>query len=297
MTPRTLTAAGAVLVLTAALTGCADVEAAKQREAELRAQLESQIASARKDAERAQQSVAGVRDDLRRLREDHDALTARVTELEARPEAAPAAAAPADAAAAATKPKPDRKALLEEMKRLQAKVFDETATLDEQQRFWELARTTGAVDEMMKTLEAKVKERPDDKEMRMQLAQSYIAKLLSIPGGPEQGIWSMKAEAQWKEVLKQDPEHWDARYSIAFNWSMWPDFLNKTPDAVREFEKLREVQERQAPDAKHGQTYLQLSRLYQKQGKSDKAKDVLRAGLGRHPDDAELKKALGSLEE
>ena len=130
----------------------------------------------------------------------------------------------------------------------------------------------------------------------MQLAQAYISKLMSIPPGMEQAVWSNKAVAQWEAVLKTDPEHWDARFSLAFNWSMWPDFLNKTPDAIREFEKVREVQERSTPDEKHAQTYFQLSRLYQKQGKSDKAKEALRAGLTRFPQDAELKKALESLE-
>jgi tetratricopeptide (TPR) repeat protein len=131
----------------------------------------------------------------------------------------------------------------------------------------------------------------------MGLAQAYVAKLMSIPQGPEQGLWSNKAVQQWQAVLEKDPDHWEARYSLAFNWSMWPDFLNKTPDAIREFEKVREVQERQTPEAKHADTYLQLSRLYVKQGKADKAKDVLRSGLGRFPQDEDLKKALASMED
>lgn len=290
--PRLVLAVSLALLLAA----CGDDQAARQREAEARDAMKADVEKVRKEAERATQEAQAAKKDVRTLRDEVTALADRVATLEKRPAAAAEAVttsaetAPAGAAKAA-----DRKALLEEMKSLQEKVFDGTATDDEQQRFWELARTASVVDEMMKTLEEKVKDRPEDTAARMQLAQAYIAKLLSIPPGPEQALWSNKAVAQWQTVLKQEPDNWDARYSVAFNWSMWPDFLNKTPDAIREFEKTREVQERQTADPKHAQTYLQLSRLYQKQGKSDKAKDALKAGLARHPDDAELKKALESL--
>ncbi|MCE9636444.1 MAG: tetratricopeptide repeat protein [Planctomycetes bacterium] len=287
-----------VLVVSLALlaAACGDDQAARQREAEARDAMKADIEKARKDLDKATQEIQAAKKDARALRDEVTALMERVSAVEKRPVAgASAAPAATDTGSANAAKAIDKKALLEEMKSLQEKVFDGTATDDEQQRFWELARTASVVDEMMKTLEAKVKDRPEDTAARMQLAQAYIAKLLSIPQGPEQGLWSNKAVAQWQTVLKQEPDNWDARYSVAFNWSMWPDFLNKTPDAIREFEKTREVQERQTADPKHAQTYLQLSRLYQKQGKSDKAKEALKSGLARHPDDAELKKALESL--
>lgn len=284
-----------LLVVAATLGGCGDEAAARAREDALRSELKGEIEKARKDADRASQQAASARDEARNLRNEVGALSARVADLEARPEAAGMAAG---AAPPAAKPAvPDRKALLAEMKALQDKVFTGAATDEEQQRFWELARNAAVIDEVMKSLEAKVGERPEDVDARMQLARAYVAKLMSIPQGPEQGLWSNKAMAQWQAVLKQEPENWDARYSVALSWSMWPDFLNKTPDAVKEFEKLQEIQERLPVAPKQAQTYLQLSRLYQKQGKADRAKEILRTGLARLPDDAELRKALGALEE
>ena len=102
---------------------------------------------------------------------------------------------------------------------LMGKVLDGTATADEQTRFWKLARETEMVEKVISDLEAKVNGAPKDIAARMNLAQGYIAKLLSIPGGPEQGIWAMKAELQWGEVIKQDENHWKANYSIAESWS------------------------------------------------------------------------------
>jgi tetratricopeptide (TPR) repeat protein len=284
----------AALVLGA--PGCGDDPEARARDEAERAALRSDLERTRKDLERTAQALQSVRDESRNLRGEVALLAERVGALESRAPGGAAAATDGVAPSVAKPAAPDRKAMLAEMKSLQEKVFAGTATDEEQQRFWELARSADVLDELMKRIEAKVAQSPDDSEVRMQLANAYVAKLMSLPPGPEQGLWSGKAVQQWEAVLKKDPEHWDARFSLAFNWSMWPDFLNKTPDAIREFEKVREVQERGAPEEKHAQTYLQLSRLYQKQGKSDKAKDVLRAGLARHPDDAELKKALGSLD-
>lgn len=278
------------------LAACGPDPEAAARADEERAALRKDAEAARREMEKAGEALRTLRDETRTLRDELSRLGARVEQLEAASADGPAGGG-AEAVGGAPKPAgPDRKAQIEELDALRKKVFDGTATSEEESRFWELARSSGRVAALITELEGKVKEAPADVDARMNLAQAYVAKLLSIPPGPEQGTWSMKAEAQWKKVLELDPEHWEARYSVAFNWSMWPDFLNKTPDAVKEFETLREIQERKAPEAQHGQTYLQLSRLYLKQGKQEKARDALKSGLARHPNDAELKKALDALE-
>jgi len=178
---------------------------------------------------------------------------------------------------------------------LQAKVFGGKATPDEMARFWELARTSGALNDMLGKLEGKVKGSPGDLKARMQLAQGYVAKLLTVPDGPERGAWAMKAEGQWAKVLAVDENHWDAGYSLGVSWSQWPDFFNKTPDALKQFETLRDVQERGHPEARHAQTYLSLSRLHRKLGNADKAREALEAGAARHPESEDLRKALDAL--
>ena len=98
-------------------------------------------------------------------------------------------------------------------------------------------------------------------------------------------------------MLKRNENHWDARFALATNYSFYPGFLNKTPEAISHFETLRHLQERGAPEAKHARVYDALSRLYTRRGKSEKAREALTAGLERHPDDEALAKALRDLDE
>lgn len=204
--------------------------------------------------------------------------------------AAPVAAA--DPQTSATEDAAQEAAKKAEFEALGKKIFAHQATPDEQARFWELARTTGVLTDLIAELSKKVEQAPADADARMQLAQGYLAKLLTVPDGPERGAWAMKANEQWQKVLESQPEHWEARFSLAIAWSRWPDFLNKTPDAIREFETLRQQQARMNPEPHQSQTYLQLALLYRKVGNYDKAKQVLQEGLVRHPGEEALQKAM-----
>jgi tetratricopeptide (TPR) repeat protein len=212
------------------------------------------------------------------------ALEERVDALEKSRGAAPAPNAPKDESKAG--------ASFEEFAALQKKVFEGDATTDEQARFWELLRLKPELlADAMKRLEKAVADNPGDHEARMKLSRAYLAKLFTVPDGPEKGVWSMKAMEQYRKVLEADPNHWEARYSLAFNYSQWPDFLNKRPDAIREFETLRKIQENATPEPQHARTYFQLRQLYLKDGRTEDAKAVLEEGVRRFPDDEELKKA------
>jgi len=145
--------------------------------------------------------------------------------------------------------------------------------------------------EALASLEGEVKDAPRDIDARLALADLYVAKLLTVPDGPEKGAWSMKAVGQWTAILGIDPDNWDAHASLGVNYSFWPEQFNKRPEAIKELEAARKIQERSTPDAKHANTYLQLRLLYLKDGRTDDAKKMLDEGLRRFPDDEELKKA------
>ena len=130
----------------------------------------------------------------------------------------------------------------------------------------------------------------------MELADAYVAKLLTVPAGPERGIWGVKAEKQWQDVVKQDPDHWDAQYTLAFNYSMYPDFLNKTDDAIQGFERALAIQQRVQPKPQHAKTYVQLARMHKKKGNAKKAREVLELGQMRHPRDKQITAALAALQ-
>lgn len=166
---------------------------------------------------------------------------------------------------------------------------------EEEQRFWEAARTTPLLAGVIAKLEEEVKADPENIATRMDLSRSYVAKLMTLPTGMEQGVWALKAEGEWQEVLTRDPAHWEAQYSLGVSWTFWPDYLNKTPDAIKALE--RSVQLQEAADARPEQAdaYWYLSRCYVKQGNSQKAREVLDRGLTRHPGNDKLAQSLDTM--
>lgn len=177
-----------------------------------------------------------------------------------------------------------------------ANSLDPSAGIEGLERFWDLAKNTDIIDARMAELEGLVEGNPSDTEARMQLADYYLAKLFTVPSGPEQGLWGGKAEQQWKQVLELDPEHWDAQFTLANNYSYYPDFLNKTGDAISGLERAREIQQLLPPTEQHTQTYLSLARMYLRKGKSDEAREALEGGLDYHPGNAALLEALEDLQ-
>jgi tetratricopeptide (TPR) repeat protein len=214
------------------------------------------------------------------------ALEERIDALE-KSRAAGGAASPTQG-----EPPKDAKGAAGEFDELLKKMTSGAATADDKERFWELAREKPALlADLIKQFEKSVADAPRDKEAHRNLAQAYLVKLMAVPDGMEKGLWSNKMIGQEKAILDIDPEDWDARFSIGINYSFWPEQFNKRPDAIKEFETLRKIQETKTPDPKHAQTYFQLRQLYLKDGKTDEAKAVLDEGLRRFPDDEELKKA------
>jgi len=163
---------------------------------------------------------------------------------------------------------------------------------EDQERYWEMAKSEGFLDAVISDMEGRVEGSPEDLAARMELSRDYIAKLFTVNPGPEMGLWAAKAETQWKEVLARDDRHWEARFSLATSWARYPDFLNKGPDAVREFETLRRQQESGPVEPRQAQVYLELGNLYKRAGNAEKQRAALEEGMRRHSDSEELRKAL-----
>jgi tetratricopeptide (TPR) repeat protein len=262
-------------------------------------ELQSDLARARGDLELAvagQQeldlSVSTLRHRLGRLEQQ-----GAVSMIAAGPEPTAPEGASRDVAGA-PEAGPDDEALAAEFAELLALgVLDDDgrATPDQQARFWELARTTGALGDLIAGLEARVQAAPGNTESRMELADAYVAKLLTVPGGPERGVWGARAEGQWRDILAVDPGHWGANFALAENYSYYPKFMGKTGEAIDGMEKAKDLQQALAPQPDHVQTYLILSRLYLDQGDVAAARTALQSGLAYHPGDAELLAALEAL--
>ena len=165
---------------------------------------------------------------------------------------------------------------------------------EDMERFLKLARQSDLIDERIAELKARVAADPGDVAARMQLADFYTGKLMTVTG-PEQGLWGSKAEEQWKQVVALDDGHWRAHSSLGTNYSYYPSVMGKSGDAIHHLERARDIQRYGAPESKHVDTYLFLSRLHQRAGQSEEARAVLEEGLGRHPGDETLAQALEEL--
>jgi hypothetical protein len=270
------------------------------REEARKARDEAAAASAA--AAEAKEQASTTAEARRSRAEGSDALAVRVAALEAAAlrgaagGGGAAVAGPPDAASgggASPGSAPDP-ALFAEYDALRRKFFGGTATAEETARLFEVLKAPGFLERLLSDLEGKVANAPGDHGGRMDLADAYIAKLFTVPPGPEMGVWGTKAEEQWKEILRQDDRHWRARFNLAFSWSQYPEFLNKTPDSIREFEKLRGQQEQGAAEPRHADTYFHLHSLYRRMGNAERAKEALEEGLRRFPEDPELRKVQES---
>ena len=204
-------------------------------------------------------------------------------------EDSPPAQEPALPAEATATTAEDTAAFEQEMKR----VLRGEASDDEQLAFWQGIRTSKRLDALIADLKDTAESNPDDVATRLSLAQAYITKLWGAPAGPAQGLWAGKAEVLWKEVLETDPNNWDAQRNIAFSYSQYPDFLNKTGAAIAEYEKTLAIQEAaDEPRGRFANSYLELSKLHIKNGDPSSALATLEKGATIHPDNAGLAEQL-----
>jgi tetratricopeptide (TPR) repeat protein len=173
--------------------------------------------------------------------------------------------------------------------------MDINGTSEEQERFWSLVREGNLLSNLLNQLEKAVEDDPSSADARLQLADAYIAKLYTVPGGPEQGIWGGRAEEQWKSVVKLDPNNWDAQFSLAESYSYYPPFMGKTGEAVAGLEAAFEIQSHLNPEPKHVTTYMLLAGMYERQNEIERARETLETGLEMHPGDPKLLDALNNL--
>ncbi len=156
-----------------------------------------------------------------------------------------------------------------------------------------LSRYPGEVDETVAGLQEAVKKDPTNAELQTALAVALVGKLwVATQPGPAQGaVWS-QANAAYEAALRNDPQHWQARFGQAFGTSMIPDFLGQRPKAIKQFEELRKRQETIAPEKHFSQTYYRLGALYKEEGNVEKAREIWQKGLELFPNDTPLKDAL-----
>jgi len=159
----------------------------------------------------------------------------------------------------------------------------------ELEQLWQKLRDEKRIDAVLAEIERQAANAPNDPDLASELGKAYIQKLFDAGVGPLAGVWGEKADKSFDRALELDPEHWNARFEKAIALSNWPAFLGKQGEAARQFELLREQQERSAPQAGHARTYFFLGNLYEQMGQREKAAAAWSRGLELFPDDAQLR--------
>jgi tetratricopeptide (TPR) repeat protein len=167
---------------------------------------------------------------------------------------------------------------------------------DEAQKVWKALREDGLVDEVLALFEEKAKDQANDPAAQVELGKAYLQKLFTVPAGPEQGLWAMKADKSFDAALALDDHSWSARFNKGVSLSNWPAFMGKQNDAARQFETLIEQQNQVAPKPEHAQTYFFLGNLYQGMGKGDQALATWKKGLELFPGNAQLENQVHAAE-
>ena len=157
---------------------------------------------------------------------------------------------------------------------------------------WWLSRNRDQISEVIKGIEEQIQKNPNDPNLHVALASAWTAELINQPPGPQQGLLWGKVGAAYDAALALEPNHWQARFGKAFGTSMAPEFLGLRPEAIRQFEELKALQGRGAPEPEHAQVFFRLGTLYKDAGNAEKARAIWAEGLKLFPDSQELKDTL-----
>lgn len=164
---------------------------------------------------------------------------------------------------------------------------------DEQLAFWQSVKSSEKLDRLIRDLQQSTASDPSDVDSRLSLGLAYVAKIWSMPDGPEKAIWAGKAEGVWKEVIAVAPQNWEAQRNLAFSYSRYPDFLNKSSDAIAEYERTLTLQEAAPSSNKEfANSYLEMARLQLKTGNPGNALATLERGAAAHPDSTLINRQL-----
>ncbi len=247
--------------------------------------------------------LAGLRDDVRKLRQELETLrtspqlesstAARlpVGEIDAAVERALAGrkgqppAGEAARAAAAPGAEFDAKAAF-------AELSDPALDWEGHRRKWSELAKAGKLDEVLALYEKAATDNPNDAKAQTALGQAYLNKLFNSPQGPEAGIWGTKADKAFDHALAIDDHNWEARYTKAVSLSNWPAFLGKQPEAIHNFEVLVQQQSEGPVQPEYASTYLILGNLYQQTGKVDKALAIWQQGQSLFPDQQQFQQKI-----
>jgi|GEM_PF-5746697 len=170
-----------------------------------------------------------------------------------------------------------------------------TATDDDVAQLMKMAKDRAVFGRILEGLRHRIEENPDDIQARLQLVQAESAGIHVAESIADRAAIGQRVREQLAEVLRREPDNWEARYTRAVGISHSQKDPKGRADAIREFEAVRVLQEARAIEPRFAKTYAQLATVYLSERNTTQARETLERGLARHPDAEVLRRLLESL--
>ncbi|HEX5723826.1 MAG TPA: hypothetical protein VFX98_00080 [Longimicrobiaceae bacterium] len=137
---------------------------------------------------------------------------------------------------------------------------------------------------------------PDDPRPLVGLGQVKTRCRIAFVPMMAKGALLEESNALYERALEIDPRSWDARFSLAMNHFHTPEFMGRTPDALRELQALVAQQGGSAERPSYALPYLYLGDLYRRTGDAAKAEETWKQGAALFPQDTRFAEKLAGVQ-
>jgi tetratricopeptide (TPR) repeat protein len=156
----------------------------------------------------------------------------------------------------------------------------------------------GAHERSTHFFEKLAREKPDSRNVRLQLAAAYVDQIPTCGGRAavvSKGILARKSLDQMNGLVDADPTWWPAVYARAMNHLHWPRSLRHSDDSARDWRRCIELQQGAGGPGAHPwyvRAWIGLGDALAKDGDFEAARAAWRQGAKIFPADTALRERL-----
>ncbi|KAA0207897.1 hypothetical protein EDM80_15630 [bacterium] len=135
--------------------------------------------------------------------------------------------------------------------------------------------------EVVAKLKALVADEPDNKHLRMALAEAMTSTFRDVKQGLEQGILASNIMKEAKKAQSIDPDYYDAVHFVAVFKANYPPGFPEFEGAKADLDKALSMQAKMTWEARFTEIYEAYGKWYLVQKKYDDALAITQAGLDK----------------
>ncbi len=136
---------------------------------------------------------------------------------------------------------------------------------------------------------------PESRAVAIQLASAFVDKIPTCGGLAAvvcKGTRARESLDVLDALIEREGGSWEAYYARGMNHLHWPRMLRHSDDAIADFERCAEMQEKSALKPYHERIYVAMGDAYAKYKQYDKARHAWRRGLVYFTNSPEMKARL-----